>query len=323
MKQSQFTERHEPEWLEIESYLDARNRRNVDRPFSPAEFPRRYRRLCQHLSLARSRGYSHGLHQRLEHLVTRAHEQLYQGRRGSLASVVRFVLVDYPALVRREWRYLLAAALMFMGPVLILIPAISIVPEVAFTVLSVEDAASMEEMYSPDLRSRYGREREAETDVFMFGFYVRNNTSIGFQTFVGGALFGLGTVFFLLFNGLHIGATAGHLTHLGYIDTFWGFVSGHSAFELTAIMLSGAAGLRVGMALLAPGAQTRRLAFRDAMQVGVRLMAGAAVLFLAAAFVEAFWSSRAEVPVMVKYVVGVLLWLVTFAYLMLPGREES
>ena len=73
-------------------------------------------------------------------------------------------------------------------------------------------------------------------------------------------LFGVGTIFYLLFNGVFLGAVAGHLTGLGYIETFWGFVSGHSSFELTAIMLSGAAGLRIGMALIAPGNRTRRRA---------------------------------------------------------------
>ena len=40
----------------------------------------------------------------------------------------------------------------------------------------------------------------------MFGYYIRNNTGIGFQTFAGGLLLGLGTLFFLVFNGFYIGA---------------------------------------------------------------------------------------------------------------------
>lgn len=48
------------------------------------------------------------------------------------------------------------------------------------------------------------------------------------------------------------GAIAGHLTDIGYGQTFWPFVIGHGAFELTAIALAGAAGLKLGWALLAP-----------------------------------------------------------------------
>jgi uncharacterized membrane protein SpoIIM required for sporulation len=48
-------------------------------------------------------------------------------------------------------------------------------------------------------------------------------------------LLGLGSAFFLIFNGLMIGAVAGHLTRIGFGQTFWSFVIGHGAFELTAI----------------------------------------------------------------------------------------
>jgi len=71
---------------------------------------------------------------------------------------------------------------------------------------------------------------------------------IGFQTFAGGLLAGVGSVWFLAANGVVIGAVAGYLTEIGYSETFWSFVAGHSSLELLAIVLSGAAGLRLGLA---------------------------------------------------------------------------
>ena len=47
----------------------------------------------------------------------------------------------------------------------------------------------------------------------MFGFYVMNNVGIGFRSFAGGIFLGLGSALILVFNGLFIGAAAGHLTH--------------------------------------------------------------------------------------------------------------
>ena len=41
----------------------------------------------------------------------------------------------------------------------------------------------------------------------MFGFYIFNNVRIGFQTFASGLVFGLGTILYLLYNGVFIGAT--------------------------------------------------------------------------------------------------------------------
>ena len=91
----------------------------------------------------------------------------------------------------------------------------------------------------------------------MFGFYIRNNVGVAFQCFAGGLFAGLGTLFFLAYNGAFSGALAGYLTERGLSYTFYSFIATHSAFELTAIVLSGAAGLRIGHALLAPGRLTR------------------------------------------------------------------
>lgn len=323
MKQEHFKTRHEGEWHAMQDYLNSLADKKIAAPFLASEFPGRYRRLCQHLAIARARGYSRGLQDSLHELVLSAHQRFYGERRSPWRTAYRFLLGEYPRLVRAQWRYLLAAFVLFMGPILLLVWVIPQQPELAYTVLSPSDARGVEAMYDPELRDRLGREREAEDDFVMFAFYIRNNTSIGFQTFIGGLAFGLGTVFYLLFNGIYIGAVAGHLTGLGFIETFWGFVAGHSSFELTAIMLSGSAGLKLGVALIAPGSNTRRKALKDAMAIAIQLMFGAAMLFLIAAFIEAYWSSLAWLSPLSKYTVGGLGWLLLAAYILLPGRRHA
>jgi uncharacterized membrane protein SpoIIM required for sporulation len=215
------------------------------------------------------------------------------------------------------------ATALFFGSLIIMILAIQLQPELVYSVIDGQQLVMMEEMYDPNNRSRFGREREADSDVLMFGFYIRNNTGIGFQTFAGGLAFGLGTVFFLLYNGLVIGAIAGHLTQIGYIETFWGFVAGHSAFELTAIVLSGAAGLKLAEALFIPGRKSRRLALLDNSRIAIQIVYAAALLFLMAAFVEAFWSSQAVIPPLVKYLVGISFWILVILYFLRVGREQQ
>jgi len=127
-------------------------------------------------------------------------------------------------------------------------------------------------------------------------------------------------LFFLLFNGLTIGAVAGHLTGIGYHQPFWSFVIGHGAFELTAITFAGAAGLQLGAALLAPGCRTRAQALRLAAKHGIQLVCGATAFLLIAAFVEAYWSSMTLTTPTIKYIVGAALWLLVGAYFMFAGR---
>jgi hypothetical protein len=90
----------------------------------------------------------------------------------------------------------------------------------------------------------------------MMAFYIYNNVRIDFQCFAGGLLFGVGSIFFLVYNGLHIGAVAGHLTRVGYGEAFWGFVAGTAASSSSAPYSQAPPGLRVGYALV-PRAHAR------------------------------------------------------------------
>jgi uncharacterized membrane protein SpoIIM required for sporulation len=177
-------------------------------------------------------------------------------------------------------------------------------------------------MYSPSTKA-IGRERESDTDLAMFGFYIRNNIGIGFQTFAGGIAFGIGSLFFLVYNGVSIGTVAGYLAQFGYGETFFSFVIGHGAFELTAIVIAGAAGLKLGSALLAPGRKQRLRALADAARIAVQLMYGAALMLLVAAFIEAYWSSSADIPAAVKFTVGTVLWVGVVLYLVAGGRRAA
>jgi uncharacterized membrane protein SpoIIM required for sporulation len=157
----------------------------------------------------------------------------------------------------------------------------------------------------------------------MFGFYVRNNIGVAFQCFAGGLFAGLGSLFFLAYNGAFSGAVAGYLFERGLASTFCSFVVTHSAFELTAIVLAGASGLHMGHALLAPGRLTRRQALVDATQDSVTILYGVVAMLFVAAGIEAFWSSAQWLAPVVKYGVAALCWIAVLAYLTLQGRHAA
>jgi uncharacterized membrane protein SpoIIM required for sporulation len=177
-------------------------------------------------------------------------------------------------------------------------------------------------MYSSAAAS-IGRTRTATTDWVMFAFYIKNNVGVAFQCFAGGVLAGLGSVFFLAYNGAFAGAVAGYLTARGLSPTFYAFISTHSAFELTAIVLSGAAGLRIGHAILAPGRVTRTQSLVQAGHDSAVLLSGVTAMLLVAAAIEAFWSSAAWLPPAVKYSVAAACWTAVIAYLTLQGRQRA
>jgi len=326
MNQEQFIAQHEASWRRLEARV-AKDKGNKDslEQVSIEEFARLYRLTCQHLALARGRLYQVQLIDRLNQLVVDSHTLLYGSQHNAMQKMTQYIIADFPRLVRLEWRVVLLSSLLFYLPMISMLFMVYINPDMVYTVLNGNQLADIEYMYDPANRDNLGRtlDREADSDLMMFGHYVANNTGIGFRTFASGLLFGIGTIFTLLFNGVYIGAIAGHLTQLNYIETFWSFIAGHSALELTAIMLSGAAGLKLGSALISPGRRTRLRALQDKAKEGIKIMYGAAGMFMLAAMVEGFWSPSAVVTPLIKYYVGVAMWIIVLGYLVLGGRRGS
>jgi len=333
VRQAEFERRREGHWLGFERWLawaGVRHRRKrrkdaaaADEPpqLDPAAVPDAFRHVCADLALARERQYSNELIERINGLALRGHHALYRAQARRRPALLAFLARDFPRLVRRDALPVSLAALLFFGPMLLLIAAIQLFPGFASVVLSPEELARFQEMYGP-ANHPLGM-RESDTNFGMFAFYIWNNVRIGFQTFAGGLVFGLGSIVFLVMNGIYIGAIAGYLSQVGLGSSFWSFAAGHSAFELCAIALSGGAGLKLGWALLAPGRRTRRTALVAAGREAVRLVLGAALLFFAAALVEAFWSPLNLADPMPKYAVGALLWALVLAYFGFAGRGDE
>ncbi|MFP0193811.1 MULTISPECIES: stage II sporulation protein M [Pseudomonas] len=321
MKQSLFESRHKAEWERFTLALE-RLERGKDST-QMAEFPKAYRRLCQHLALAQERGYSSFLVDSLQQQVLRGHQQLYRHRSQLGADVLGFILAGFPQLVRAEWRFVLTAALLFFGSLIGFGMLVYLSPELIYNLIPAEQVREMQNTYDP-VAGHLGRsaERAASEDWVMFGYYIMHNIGIAFQTFASGLLLGVGSGFFLLYNGLIIGAVAGHLSEIGFGQTFWSFVIGHGAFELSAIVLAGAAGLKLGWALIAPGHLTRIEALQMAARRSILLICGVMLFLLIAAFIEAYWSARTGVSPPTKYLVGAGLWLGVALYLLFAGRTR-
>ena len=324
MNQEHFVSNREADWKRLEFLLDAPKKR-TGKDALDEEFPRLFRTISHDLALARSRMYSRQLIDRLNHLVTRGHQRLYRAKHTPLQNIGYYVMGGFARNVRAQWRYVLASAAIFYLPMIAMVMLVIYQPDFVYTVLDGETVRQVENMYDPSDKDSVGRswDRKSDTDLMMFGFYIKNNTGIGFQTFAGGLLAGIGTLFFLLFNAFYLGAVAGHLTQVGYIETFWGFVSGHSAMELNAIVLSGACGLMLGHAIIAPGRRSRRRALMEEAQKAMGLIYGTAGMFFFAAMIEAFWSPSPLVPVQSKYVVGILLWCLLLLYFVFAGRQRA
>ena len=320
MTAGDFEHKNGDRWREYERLVESLE---AGKPNEHADqLPRRFRELCVDLSLSESRMYGGRLHERLNNLVIRGYKVIYRGKRGGFENMVSFVTWKFPQAVRREWRLFLLCSLVFWIPFFAMLFSAKHDLGWIQSVLGPEGMASMEQMYGgkeeqlTHLRSEYG------SNFMMFCFYIYNNVGIDFRIFAGGMAAGVGTLFFLLFNGVYMGAAAGYVNHAGNPESFWTFVIGHSSFELLGMIVAGMAGMRVGLAILNPGRLPRVRALVVATKQAMPLIYGAGVMTAMAAVVEGFWSAQ-DIPSDVKYSVGTVLWLVVMAYLSLVGRKRD
>ncbi len=318
MNQNAFCIIAEPAWRKLEQLLT-----EVEDGKKPdvAELPRLFRQVSKDLAVARSRGFDTALVERLNGLALRAHQVVYATQRGSLSRLAGFWTRTFPRAVRAEWRAMTVALVLFYGGGLVFGLAVIIDPDLAYRFMSPYEVDQMQQMYDPS-REMITRPGGAESDLMMFGFYIYNNVGIAFRTFASGLVFGLGSFFSVAFNGLVLGVVAAHLINVGAANVFFPFVIGHGAPELTAIVISGAAGFRLGWALVAPGRLRRAEALKVAARAVLPLVYGAGGMLVAAAYLEGFWSASAA-PKLLKYAVGAALWIATAGYLLFAGRYRG
>lgn len=316
MTRDEFEARHGATWDRIEELLERlEERRRFEHEL--AELPALYRRCCHHLALVRQRHYGASLEARLNRIARRGYHQLYRRRRASLDAVLRFLGRGFPRVVRAHAGYFWLATVLFYGPGIAMGIFVLTEPSTVYTFLPAEQLVEFEAMYA----DAPTEDRGSSIDFAMFGYYVYNNVSIAFRTFAAGLFAGVGTLFFLIWNGLFFGAIFAHLTHAGVADNLLTFVVTHGAFELTALVISGVAGLRLGAAIVAPGRRTRAEALRHAAPDCVRLVLGTAFFLFVAAFLEAFWSSAAWIGPTGKLAVGSAAWIGVGLYLAYAGRS--
>jgi uncharacterized membrane protein SpoIIM required for sporulation len=324
MKQEQFEYNYQSFWHEFESLISSlEGQEGLIKDKHPkcdiGDFSASYRRICNHLAIAKKRRYSARVINRLNYMVLKGHQHLYQRKTSFTYHAIQFILAEFPCCLRRNAAAFWTATSVFYLPGLVMFALVLFNPEIIYSVMSPMQLADFETMYNPAL-DKIGRERQSDTDLAMFGYYIYNNIGIAFQTFASGMLLAVGSLFYLVLNGVLMGSLSAHIVAINYEITFFPFVVGHASFELTAITIAGAAGIKLGVSVLCPQNLSRIASLKQASEESIKLVIGAAIMLLFAAFIEAYWSSITSMAPFIKYSVGAGLWSLVIVYLVFAGR---
>jgi uncharacterized membrane protein SpoIIM required for sporulation len=286
------------------------------------DFCRLYRQVTIDLSRARTGGMDPELSQYLNRLAARAHSHLYSARRVSLRPVVRFLLTGFPQTFRRHWRAVAVAAAVFLLTTLASFFAVLRDRELAYSLFD-ENTIEFENVR---LEKQQGEYRgnftfSVSESPFYAAFIIGNNVKVAVLAFAFGALCCLPGLLLLTYNGRMLGTLSGVLWQHGYLVGFYSLILTHGVLELSAICISGAAGLLLGWTVIAPGNVSRGEAMRRAAPEAFGLLGGAAAMLVVAGLIEAYVTPHfsATVRWSVAGVTGVLMVL----YLGFAGLRTS
>jgi uncharacterized membrane protein SpoIIM required for sporulation len=322
LKVAELLERRRKNWQELEQLCERVRGRKL-RKLGTAErtrFATLYRAACADLALADACHLPDNTVQYLHRLVGRAHNQLYRARKFDFAAWGEALLVDVPRRIFHDRCVQLAFCLFWGVFILSAVLAFSqgVWPHYAEEMLTQEGITQLETHFQNPINGR-----DPQADYAMAGFYIRQNTGIGLECFAFG-LFVLPGLMITLNNAVLLGAAFGYMARPEVTEgqNFYHFVTAHGPFELTAIVLSAGAGLRLGLGWLLPGRLSRLDSLRQTAKAAMPLMGAAMCMFLGAALIEGF-VSPSGLPYGVKATVAVFasgLLMFYFVVLGFPRR---
>jgi len=279
------------------------------------ELVRLYQRASSHLSYAQTYFGDPALTATLTSLVGRANAIVYGTRRRSLRSLGRFFTTTFPAAVWHARRFVVVSALAFFVPAIVIGVWLAHSPK---AIDAVGSAALRQTYINHDFAAYYRSQPSAQ-----FAAKVQtNNITVAFLAFAGGIAGCVLTVIALARNGASIGLSAGLFASAHKLPEFFGLILPHGLLELTSVIVAGAAGLRLGWALIDPGDRPRAAAIADEGRRSVVIVAGLILTFLVAGTIEGFVAgSSLSTPVRVS--IGAVVEVAFILYVVVLGRAAA
>jgi uncharacterized membrane protein SpoIIM required for sporulation len=276
------------------------------------ELSRLYQRTAGHLAYAQAHFADPDIRAALTQRVSGTAAVLYGARRHTWRTIGRFFSQTFPYVVwESRWFVLVSATALFL-PAIVL----GVWIDHSHAALNAVAPAAVREAYvNNDFASYYSSEPSA---AFATQVYT-NNVLVSFEAFAFGIAFCLPTLFVLFFNGANLGVAGGLFYAAHRSAEFWGLIAPHGLLELTSVVLAGAAGLRLGWAVIDPGDRLRSQALAEEGLSAVVLALGTVVTLAVSGMIEGFVTGSA-LPTTARVGIGLLVELSFVLWVVVRGR---
>lgn len=321
---TRFRAAHEADWQRLDALVTRIEKRSVSALSEDdlLALPLLYRSALSCLSVARATSLDRALIGYLEQLSTRAYFQLYGVPTSAPRQLARFFVRGWPLAVQALWRETLFALFLMVAGALASYLLVRSDPSWFYAIIPDALAQGRDPSASAQALSKtiYARE-ESMLATFATALFT-HNAQIAIFSFALGVAFAVPTALLIMYNGLMLGAFFAVFAGKGLGMGFAGWVMIHGTTELFAITLAGAAGFRIGMAIVFPGRYARRDAMVMAGRSAATVMAGTVVMLAIAGLLEGIGRQTVLGDGM-RYTIGLAMLAGWLVYFYLPRASDG
>lgn len=295
MRETSFIEQNKKKWDEFETILNQERR-------DPDKLSELFIQVTDDLSYARTFYPNRSVKVYLNNLAQKIFRNIYRNRFSGWNAFFNFWLEELPLVIYEARKEFLVALIVFflsMG-----IGVLSSAYDSEFPKFILGDSyVSMTKtnIENGDPMAVYKSSQQMD----MFLGITLNNLRVAFFTFLLGLFASIGTIGFLLYNGIMVGTFQYffldmNADHLGVLRESLLTIWMHGSLEIPSIIIAGAAGVALGKGLLFPGTYTRFQAFQLSARRGLNIMLGITPVIIIAAFIESFLTRYTDLPDLVR-----------------------
>ncbi len=303
MDYSRFDELRRKSCDEFERRLDGARQRPREVTYeSLEEIAFQYRQLLHDQALAAARYPGTALARRLRRLVLAGTHYLQRDTGEHVPGLGRFVTRVFPGAIRRLTPLIALTAALFLTSALFGFCLATVEPALGTTFLTPGAVENLKrgELWTESIFS-------VTPGSVASARIATNNLAVCITAWAGGTLAGLGALYVALINGLMLGAVVATTARYSMTAPLGEFIAAHGPLELSLIVISAAAGLAVGKALVMAADRPRAELVREAGRDALVVLLGCLPWILLLGFVEGYVSPSKEITFGFKAALGLLL----------------